>query len=156
MTENNAQPQVSMQINSQYIKDLSFEAPNMPLTLKDIQQMPDVKIDIDLMANKTNTEKNYTVDLTIRVKGTNKADQKSLFLCELTYGAAVMLDAPQELIETLLLVEVPRLLFPYARAIVGNTMREAGFPSLQINPIDFMGLYLAKKNEKNQTEGAKA
>ena len=56
MTENNTQPQVSMQINSQYIKDLSFEAPNMPLTLKDIQQMPDVKIDIDLIKEKCFTE----------------------------------------------------------------------------------------------------
>ena len=64
-----------------------------------------------------------------------------------------MVEAPADLTETLLLVEVPRLLFPYARAVVGNTMREAGFPSLQITPIDFMGLYLARKKEKKEVKG---
>ena len=153
MTENNTTPQVAMQINAQYIKDLSFESPNMPFALTDMQQMPDIKIDIDVRANKMDTDKNYTVDLTIRVNGKNKENQKVLFLCELTYGAFVMVEAPGDLTETLLLVEVPRLLFPYARAIVGNTMREAGFPSLQITPIDFMGLYLARKKEKKEVKG---
>jgi len=153
MTENNTQPQVSMQINAQYIKDLSFEAPNMPSALMEMQQMPDIKIDIDVHANKTAQEKSYTVDLTIRVNGKNKDNQKALFLCELTYSASVMIEAPEDLTETLLLVEVPRLLFPYARAVIGNTMREAGFPSLQINPVDFMGLYLSKKHEKKELKG---
>ena len=68
------------------------------------------------------------------------------------YGGLVTLEAPQQHIEPLLLIEIPHLLFPYARAIVGNLVREAGFPSLQINPIDFAALYRARLEQKQQSK----
>ena len=71
--------------------------------------------------------------------------QKTLFLCELTYGALVTLDIPEEMREAALMVEIPHMIYPYARQIVGNMIQQAGFPALQINPIDFMGLYQEKK-----------
>ena len=73
-----------------------------------------------------------------------KATTSPIFICELTYGALVTLEVPKEHIEPILLVEIPQLLFPYARSIVANTTREAGLPPLQINPIDFGTLYREK------------
>lgn len=151
MTENNQQPQNAIQITAQYIKDLSFEAPEIPFSLATMKQMPEIKIDIDLKANKAkDMEDTYVVELTIRVNGTDKESQKTVFLCELTYGALAIVKVPQEHVEPVLLVDIPMLIFPYARAVIGNTMREAGFPSLQINPIDFVGLYRSKKAQQSQ------
>ena len=143
MTENKSSNQI--QINMQYIKDMSFEAPDMPLSLLQIKAAPAIGINVDLNATKTNNEKSYMVDLTVRIKADNKEAQKTLFLCELTYGALVTLDIPEEMREAALMVEIPHMIYPYARQIVGNMIQQAGFPALQINPIDFMGLYQEKK-----------
>ncbi len=149
--KNVEEQQLILQINAQYIKDLSFEAPGMPAALLSMHEAPDIQINVDLNAAKADDKNHYTVDLTIKVKADKKEDKKTLFLCELTYGGLVTLEAPETHIEPLLLIEVPHLLFPYARAIIGNQVREAGFPSLQINPIDFAALYrarIAKKQEQ--------
>ena len=134
------QPTGSIQINAQYVKDLSFEAPALPMILSEIKGAPAISVDIDVKANKAG-EKLYTVDLTVKTKAVKSDDQKVVFICELTYGGLVTLDVPAEHIEPLLLVEIPHLLFPYARAIIANTTREAGLPPLQINPVDFATLY---------------
>ena len=144
-----------IQINMQYIKDMSFEAPDMPLSLLQIKTAPAININVDLKANKTNNEKSYMVDLTVRVKADNKETQKTVFLCELTYGALVTLNIPEEMREPALMVEIPHMIFPYARQIVGNTIQQAGFPALQINPIDFLGLYQQKKAQGSKTPEAK-
>ena len=153
MSEN--KPSNQIQINMQYIKDMSFEAPDMPLSLLQIKAAPAININVDLKANKTNNEKSYMVDLTVRVKADNKESQKTLFLCELTYGALVTLDIPDEAREPALMVEIPHMIFPYARQIVGNMIQQAGFPALQINPIDFMGLYQQKKVQVTKAPGTK-
>ena len=153
MTENNQKtPLSTVQINAQYIKDFSFEAPNMPFSLLELKSAPEININIDLNAGKTQNEKVFTVDLTLRLNAKTKENDKTLFLCELTYGALVTLDIPQESREIMLMVEVPHLIFPYARAIIANAIREAGLPSLQINPIDFAGLYRAKLAEKEKSK----
>ncbi len=143
MTEKNQNN--SIQINMQYIKDMSFEAPEMPISLLQIKSAPAININVDLNAQKTNNEKCFTVDLTVRVQAQNKETNKTLFLCELTYGALATLDIPADKIEPVLMVEIPHMIFPYARQIVGNMIQQAGFPALQINPIDFLGLYQQKK-----------
>ena len=149
MTENNQkQTSPSVQINAQYVKDLSFEAPNMPFTLMEIKSAPEININIDLKAGKTQNEKVFTLDLSLRLNAKTKETNKTLFLCELVYGALATLDIPEDARETVLMVEIPHLIFPYARAIIANIIREAGLPSLQINPIDFAGLYRAKLEEK--------
>ena len=153
MTENN-QKQITpnIQINAQYIKDFSFEAPNMPFVLMEMKTPPEININIDLKAGKTKNEKAYTVDLALRLNAKTKEENKTLFLCELVYGALVTLDVPEDAREPILMVEIPHLIFPYARAIIGNAIREAGLPSLQINPIDFAGLYRAKLAEKEKAK----
>ena len=145
MTENN-QKQItpSIQINAQYIKDFSFEAPNMPFALMELKSAPEINVNIDLKADKTKNEKVFTVNLSLRLNAKIKETDKTLFLCELVYGALVTLDMAEEAKEPILMVEIPHLIFPYARAIVANAIREAGLPALQINPIDFAALYRAK------------
>ena len=136
-----------IQINAQYVRDLSFEAPGLPMVLSEIKEAPSISVDIDVKANKAG-EKLYTVELTVKTKAEKTDDKKVVFICELTYGGLVMLDVPAEHIEPLLLVEIPHLLFPYARAIIANTTREAGLPPLQINPVDFAALYRQKLNDQ--------
>ena len=140
MAEKETKNEGIIQINAQYIKDLSFEGPNLPLILSEIKGAPNISVDIDVKANK-GAEKIYMVDLTVKAKAVKPDDQKVVFICELTYGGVVTLDVPPEHVEPILLVEIPHLLFPYARAIIANTTREAGLPPLQINPVDFASLY---------------
>ena len=151
MTENNQKtPLPTVQINAQYVKDFSFEAPNMPFALMEIKSAPEININIDLKADKTQNEKVFTVDLNLRLNAKTKESNKTLFLCELVYGALVTLDVPEENKEAMLMVEIPHLIFPYARAVIANAIREAGLPPLQISPIDFAGLYRAKLAEKEK------
>lgn len=150
MTQNDQQKTPSVQILSQYIKDLSFEAPALPHVLADMPSAPAISVDIDVRVNKTDNEKLYSVDL--HIKGTAKRpdDNRDIFICELLYGALVAADVPAEHLEPILIVQIPHLLFPYARAIIANITREAGLPPLQINPIDFTALYKEKlKNQKD-------
>ncbi|MBQ3696103.1 MAG: protein-export chaperone SecB [Alphaproteobacteria bacterium] len=159
MTENTKkQPEeqpLTLQINTQYIKDLSFEAPGMPNSMLSLSQPPEVQISVDVNASKLDDKDHFTVDLHIKVQADKKEDHKSLFLCDLLYGGLATLQAPESHIEPLLLIEIPHLLFPYARAIIGNLIREAGFPPLQINPIDFAALYRARLAQKHQEKGEK-
>ena len=143
MAENETKRGASIQINAQYVKDLSFEGPNLPMILSELKGAPAISVDIDVKVNKGG-EKMYLVELTVKTKAVKPDNQKIVFLCELTYGGLVTLDVPPEHVEPLLLVEIPHLLFPYARAIIANTTREAGLPPLQINPVDFASLYRKK------------
>ncbi len=154
MTENITQNTPNIQINAQYIKDLSFEAPSMPQILTELTSAPAISVNVDIQVNKTNQENVFTVELNAKAAAQTSDTKKALFICELTYGAMVTLNVPKEHTEPVLLVEVPHLLFPYARAIIANTTREAGLPPLQINPIDFAGLYQAKIQQL-QAEQAK-
>ena len=147
MAENTEKNSGSIQINAQYVKDLSFEAPALPMVLSELKGAPSISVNIDVKANK-GADKVYTVDLTVKTKAVKPEDQKTVFICELTYGGLVTLDVPAEHVEPILLIEIPHLLFPYARAIIANTTREAGLPPLQINPVDFASLYRQKLSEQ--------
>ncbi|MBQ7412707.1 MAG: protein-export chaperone SecB [Alphaproteobacteria bacterium] len=150
MAENETKNTGMIQINAQYVKDLSFEGPALPMILSELKGAPSISVDIDVKANR-GAEKMYLVDLTVKTKAVKPDDQKVVFICELTYGGLVTLDVPPEHVEPLLLVEIPHLLFPYARAIIANTTREAGLPPLQINPVDFAALYRQRvQNQKPQ------
>jgi preprotein translocase subunit SecB len=122
-------------INAQYIKDLSFENPRAPASLRQQATAPSVEINVDVKAQSMGPE-NYEVVLTINV--TAKVQDDPLFLVELAYGALITVrNVPQELLSPVVLVETPRLLFPFARNIIAETTRDGGFPPLMINPIDF-------------------
>lgn len=122
-------------INAQYIKDLSFENPRAPHSLRQQTTQPAVEINVDVKAQSLGPE-NYEVVLTI--KSSAKIQEEALFIVELTYGAVITAhNVPQELLSAVVLVETPRLMFPFARNIIAETTRDGGFPPLMINPIDF-------------------
>ena len=122
-------------VNAQYIKDLSFENPRAPHSLRQQAAQPAVEINVDVKAQSLGTD-NYEVVLTI--KSNAKIQDELLFLVELTYGAVITVrNVPQEMLSAVVLVETPRLMFPFARNIVAETTRDGGFPPLMINPIDF-------------------
>ena len=149
--ENMEKAALALQINAQYVKDLSFEAPGMPFLLANMQEAPKIDIAINLNAGRVSKEQNlYTVETELKITA-NTAD-KVAFICEITYGALVALNVPEEHVQPLLLVEVPHLTFPYIRAIVANITREAGMIPLTLAPIDFAMLYRKRMMQETQEE----
>jgi preprotein translocase subunit SecB len=134
-------------VNAQYVKDLSFENPRAPESLIQPSTQPSVDINVDVKAQNLGPEV-FEVVLTINV--TARAEEQPVFLVELAYGAVVTVrNAPQEMLAPLILVETPRIVFPFARAIIANATRDGGFPPLMINPIDFSEL-LRRQQEAAQ------
>ena len=122
-------------INAQYIKDLSFENPRAPQSLQQQNTPPAVEINVDVRAQGLGPE---TFEVVLAINASANVQNEALFLVELTYGAIVTVrNVPQELLSQVVLVETPRLLFPFARNIIAETTRNGGFPPLLINPIDF-------------------
>jgi len=134
-------PQI--RVLAQYIKDLSFENPDPLSSLRAGQAQPGIDLSIDVQARKAPND-TYEVDLNINVRAGR--EQAVAFLCELKYaGLFQFVNVPEDTIEPLLLVESPRMLFPFARRIVAEATRDGGFPPLYIDPIDFLGLYQKQK-----------
>jgi preprotein translocase subunit SecB len=125
-------------INAQYIKDLSFENPRAPHTLAQQATNPAVEINVDVNAQNLSPD-TYEVVLTVRAGA--KIEGETLFLTELAYGAVVTVrNLARDMLPAVLLVEVPRLMFPFARNIIADATRDGGYPPLMINPIDFTEL----------------
>lgn len=132
-----AAPPIS--INVQYIKDLSFEAPATPGIFAKLQQnSPDVTINVDVNAHPVQ-EQFFEVQLHIRV--TCKVGEETAFICELVYGGLFTINVPEEHLQAILLIECPRLLFPFARNIVADASRDGGFPPLMLAPVDFVAMF---------------
>ena len=125
-------------INAQYIKDLSFENPRAPQSLMQSATPPAVDISLDVKAQNLGPD---TYEVVLTVNAGAKVQEEQLFLLELIYGAVITVrNVPQEMLAPVLLVETPRLMFPFARNIVADATRDGGFPPLMINPIDFAEL----------------
>lgn len=131
-------------LNMQFLRDFSFENPNAPNSLISMQQkQPEINVDMNVRHRPLDGR---TYEAVLTIKGEAKNEDMALFVVECDYGAVVTFgtDVPDEQIETLLVVEVPRLIFPYARKIVADGVQDGGFPPLLVNPIDFR-LLLAQK-----------
>lgn len=130
-----------LQINAQYIKDFSFENPRAPASLRPQSSQPRIDVNVDVQAAKVaKDEEVYEVILKITASGKVEADP--LFLADLTYaGLFVLQGMDEDALHATLLVECPRLLFPFARAIVADATRDGGFPPLLIQPVDFASMY---------------
>lgn len=130
---------LSITINAQYVKDLSFENPNAPASLLPSSEQPQLDINIDVQT-RSGPEDSYEV--TLHIKADAKIGGKQAFLIELAYaGVATLKNLPQEALQPVLLIEIPRLLFPFARNILADVTRDGGFAPLLLNPIDFADLY---------------
>ena len=150
-TEGQQQPdgEPTMVVNAQYVKDLSFENPNAPNSL--LQQSgdaPNVQVGIDTAAVQLEGS-TFEVTLTVRAEGT--AGDTNLFLVEAAYAGIFTLgEVPEEHVAPLLYVEAPRQLFPFARAVVAECVRDGGYPPLLIHPVDFMALFQQRAAEQEQ------
>jgi preprotein translocase subunit SecB len=146
------QQPLRIQILGQYVKDLSFENPGAPLV--NSAARPQIDLGVDLQAKKLDQDR-YEVEIKLRVSA--QAEQKPLFLLELVYAGLLLIQsAPEEFLQQILLVDVPHLLFPFARRIVADAIRDGGMPPLMIEPIDFGALYRAKAAEGQLRTGPTA
>jgi preprotein translocase subunit SecB len=149
-----AKPEAVPQLNvlAQYIKDLSFENPNAPTSLGPQPQQPAINIQINVHAENL-AENEYEVTLSVEGKAENAG--KVLFSFELDYAGVFRIqNVPKENLHPLIMIECPRLLFPFAREIIATAVRDGGFPPLMLDPVDFVGLY--RQNMERQAEQLRA
>ncbi len=136
-------------VHSQYIKDLSFENPNAPEILLDSPKQPDVEITVNVGARPVG-DAQFEVLLNLGAKA--KTDDKSLFLVDLTYAGIVSCpEVAVEDVNPMVMIEAPRLLFPFARAIVSDVTRDGGFMPLNIQPVDFVAVYQHNLSKQKET-----
>ncbi|MDP4026419.1 protein-export chaperone SecB [Methylobacterium sp. NEAU 140] len=137
---------------AQYVKDLSFENPNAPRSLQPKEgQGPQINIQVNVNAQQL-SETDFEVELTL--DGGAKMQNETLFAFDVKYaGVFRMLNIPQDQLHPAVMIECPRLLFPFARQIVAESVRNGGFPPLYIDPIDFVGLYRQKMMEAQEGQG---
>ena len=141
----------SLNALAQYAKDFSFENPNAPRSLQAQEGSPQINLQVNVTAKQL-AETDFEVDLTL--EGDAKVKSDVLFAFELTYsGVFRVQNIPQEQLHPILMIECPRLLFPFARQIVAEAVRNGGFPPLYIDPIDFVALYRQRVAEV-QNQGA--
>jgi preprotein translocase subunit SecB len=134
-----AAPPPQLNVLAQYTKDLSFENPNAPGSLAPQQQQPAINIQINVNASNI-SETDYEVALS--VEGKAESAGKVMFSFELVYaGVFRIVNVPKENLHPLVMIECPRLLFPFAREIIATAVRDGGFPPLMLDPVDFVGLY---------------
>ncbi len=141
-------------ITGQYIKDFSFENPNAPQIFAPNASAPEIAMGVNINT-RTIGASAYEVLLTLKIDA--KLQDKTAFISELVYGGVFSLPVlPEEQLKLFLLVEAPRMLFPFARSILTTAIRDGGFPHVVINPIDFFSLYLQNQGKIGamQTAGA--
>lgn len=150
------QPLPSLQVVAQYIRDLSFENPNAPMSLNTSQgqAQPDVNVGIDVNARDAGNG-HYECQLQVHI--TAKRGDMTVFIVELAYGGLFRLEnVPDESRQAIMLIEAPRILFPYARRIISDMTRDGGFMPLMLDPIDFAALYrhqMAQQGQQGQQQG---
>ena len=154
-TGNGAQPevpQVKMQVLAQFIKDMSFEnAVAQKGVQGDVQ--PNIQVQVNLDAKKRTVENQYEVVSKFNITSNNKDGGEPLFLLELEYGGIFHIEnVPEDQLHPFLLIECPRMLFPYVRRIVGDITRDGGFPPLNLETIDFLALYRSELARRAETE----
>jgi preprotein translocase subunit SecB len=146
-TSQKAQP--SIQILGQYLKDLSFESPNAPQALGPQQPQPEINISVNVNARNL-AATDFEVELQLDAKASSQ--EKVVFAAELIYAGTFRLENfPQQMLHPAILIECPRLLFPFARQILAEATRNGGFPPLMLDPIDFASMY--QRRMQQQTAG---
>jgi len=129
----------SMRIVAQYLKDLSFENPNAPDSLRTSTPAPKVDISVNVNA-KTLSDTDFEVELHLEAKAEH--EDKTAFAAEIVYcGLFHIENVPKEAVHPVVLIECPRVLFPFARQIMAHATQQGGFPPLMLDPIDFAGMY---------------
>ena len=146
-------PQFRMLVLGQYVRDLSFENIVAQKGITNAEVQPDIQVQVSLDARKRAVEHQYEVINKFRVTSKNKADQAPLFLLELDYGAIFHIEGvPEEQLHPFLLIECPRMVFPFIRRIISDVTRDGGFPPLNIDTVDYLGLYRQELARRAQAQ----
>ena len=141
-----------MNIMGQYLKDLSFENPNAPESMSNPESQPQIDISVNVNA-KTLAPTDDEVELQIGVKAVD--GDKAVFQAEMQYAGIFRLEnIPEEHMHPIVLIECPRMLFPFARQILADAIRNGGFPPLMLDPIDFGAMYQQRMQEQAEQANA--
>ena len=150
---NGADTQPVAGIIQQYVKDLSVENPNAPACFQ-WQSPPNIDLQFNIAAERVSEEIH---EVEFKIKVTAKADEGDLYLVELAYAGLVGIrNLPDEHAHAFLYAEAPRILFPFARRVIGDATRDLGFQPLMVDPIDFNGLYMQQLQRRMEEEAAAA
>jgi preprotein translocase subunit SecB len=145
-----AQP--TMRILAQYLKDFSFENPNAPKSLAPQGKQPDINVSVNVNA-KNLAPSDFEVELHLDAKAT--VEGKAIFAAELLYAGVFRLENfQQNILHAAVLIECPRMLFPFARQILAEATRNGGFPPLMLDPIDFAQMYQKRMQAQQQQAAA--
>ena len=143
--QNGDTPAVQAQVVAQFIKDLSFENPNVEKLLSGPGENPNMKLEVNVNARRMN-EDLYESAIDFTAHATNQTG--TIYQLEVVYaGIFKVKNIPEEALEPFLLINCPALLFPYLRRLASDLTREGGFPPLLLDPIDFASLYMRRKQE---------
>lgn len=153
-----ASTEAPLAIQVQYVKDFSFENPNSPQSLSDMGNNPNITVDMNVDAKQMG-ERQYEVILRMSAKA--EREKRTIFEVELIYGGICQIggQVPEDQVSPLVMIEGPRMLFPFARGIIANATRDGGFPPLLLNPVNFVALYqqmAAKQKEAADRKSAEA
>lgn len=135
-------PQMRMQVLAQYVRDLSFENLLVQKGLSGAEVQPDIQVAVSLDARKRSAANQYDVITKFKVTSRNKVNNETLFLLELEYGGTFLIEGvADDQLHPFLLIECPRMLFPFVRRIISDVTRDGGFPPLNVDQVDFLALY---------------
>lgn len=135
-------PQIRMQVLAQYVRDMSFENVVVQKGLSGADVQPDIQVAVSLDARKRSVANQYEVITKYKVTSRNKVNAEPLFLLELEYGGTFLIEGvADDQLHPFLLIECPRLLFPFVRRIISDVTRDGGFPALNVDTVDFVALY---------------
>ncbi|WP_426955736.1 protein-export chaperone SecB [Muricoccus radiodurans] len=133
-------------VNAQYVKDLSFEVPGAPEVFTQLREQPRVDIALDVQARPLQDGGN-TFEVALQIRCDAKSGETTAFIAELVYCGIFTVNVAQDVLEPVLLVECPRLLFPFARNILADVTRDGGFMPVLLTPIDFVALWQARRGQ---------
>jgi preprotein translocase subunit SecB len=144
--------QPGIHVLGQYIKDLSFENPGAPKSLRATDTPPKLDVNVNVGA-RAQSETDFEIELKLEAKAAR--GEETLFIVEVVYaGMFQVRNVPREHVQPVLMIECPRLLFPFARQIVADATRQGGFPPLMIDPVDFAALYRQRVAQMAAQQGA--
>ena len=151
--ENGATPQVRMSVLAQFVRDMSFENMVAQKGITGTYVQPDIQVAVSLDARKRQVDHQFEIVTKYKVTSKNKANGDTLFLLEVDYGGVFHVEGvPEDQLHPFLLIECPRMLFPFVRRIISDVTRDGGFPPLNIYTVDFLALYRQEMQRRAQAQ----
>ena len=151
------QQPVKMQILAQFIRDMSFENVVAQKGAPSGEVQPEISVQVSLDARKRGGDHQYEVLTKFKVSSVNGSDKQPLFLAELDYGGVFNIEGvPEDQLHPFLMIECPRMLFPFVRRIISDVTRDGGFPPFNMEPVDFVALYRQELTRRAQAQSAQA